>query len=87
MRLPALHPLQRVAALPPGPPTGDVRAVDLDGRSLTPEQQTRLRGSACARCGSRTGLRPGGWAYALMRGGRYGYQVRVCGSCPTWGAS
>lgn len=64
----------------------DVRALDLDGRHLTADQRERLHGRACARCGGRDGLRPAGYAYVLMRGSRYGYPVRVCGGCPTWGA-
>ncbi|MFB8441211.1 hypothetical protein ACFC7A_19415 [Streptomyces niveus] len=63
-----------------------MRARDLDGQRLTTELRDRLHGHACARCGGRGKLRPAGYAYVRMRGGRHGYPVGVCGGCPTWGA-
>jgi hypothetical protein len=62
----------------------DLRTVTQDGTVLTPEGWERVHGRACVRCGNRGALRPGGYAYVAMRGGRYGYPVRVCGGCPTW---
>ncbi|MFD3923084.1 hypothetical protein [Streptomyces sp. NPDC058595] len=84
-----MQPLTRVVRIPaqPSPRTDtDVRALELDGWQLTSEQRDRLHGNACARCGGRSGLRPAGYAYVLMRGSRHGYGVSVCGGCPTWGA-
>lgn len=83
-----MQPLTRVVRIPAQSSSRtdtDVRVGELDGRQLTPEQRDRLHGAACARCGSRDGLRPAGHAYVLMRGTRHGYGVSVCDGCPTWG--
>lgn len=69
------------------PATADVRSSVLDPLSTTPEQKARLRGHACARCGSRQGLRPAGYAYTASEGnGRLGWPVKVCESCQRVGA-
>lgn len=63
------------------PTTEDVRAVVHDFLRMTQEQKRRLDGNACARCGRRDGLRPGGMAYVRSGPdgtGRLGYRVRVC---------
>lgn len=61
----------------------DVRAKVLDPLAVTHEQTARLRGEKCARCGGRTGLRPGGYAYTASEGtGRLGWAVKVCDRCP-----
>ncbi len=59
----------------------DVRARDHEGL-LTPDGEMRLQGIACASCGDQGHLRPGGYAYRWLRGGRLGYAVRVCSRCP-----
>lgn len=63
--------------------TKDVRVGDLDPIRLTPEQDARLHGHKCARCGASGPLRPGGHAYTTSEGaGRLGWPVNVCvGSC------
>jgi len=63
------------------PATSDIRAEVLDHLSMTAEQRYRLAGHACARCGRRDGLRPGGMARVRSGPdgkGRLGYPVRVC---------
>lgn len=60
----------------------DVRAHDHHGL-LSPEGEARLQATACACCGSTNRrLRPGGYAYRWLRGGRLGYAVKVCPNCP-----
>lgn len=79
-----MSPNVQVTAVHPGhfvPTAEDVRAAVLDFLRLTQEQQRRLHGHACARCGRRDGLRPGGMAYVRSGpdgSGRLGYPVRVC---------
>ncbi len=61
----------------------DVRATVLDPLAVSPEQTARLRGQECARCGGRSGLRPGGYAYTSSEGaGRLGWAVKVCANSP-----
>ncbi|MGQ4517373.1 hypothetical protein [Streptomyces sp. DW26H14] len=69
---------------PPATRDADLRTAPQDAAELTPEEWDRVHGHACVRCGSRGGLRPGGYAQVLMGGGTYGYPVRVCSGCPTW---
>lgn len=67
--------------------TRDIRDQVLDSANMRPAHADALHGLACARCGSTTGLRPGGYSYTRCReGGQLGWPVRVCGDCPAWGA-
>ncbi|MFR9676897.1 hypothetical protein [Streptomyces sp. TR02-1] len=63
----------------------DIRAATIDlAAGTTADLRRRLRGQACAACGQTGPLRPGGHAYTLGRdGGRLGWPVRVCPTCPT----
>ena len=62
----------------------DIRAGDVDLRSMSPDQRERLHGLRCARCGAESPHRPGGYAYGVTRdGGRLGWPVKVCANCPT----
>ncbi|GAA3663652.1 hypothetical protein GCM10022420_048210 [Streptomyces iranensis] len=63
----------------------DVRAKVLDLLHITPEQDRRLSGQACARCGATDGLHQGGFAYTASGPdgqGRLGWPVKVCQDCP-----
>ncbi|MEU9535824.1 hypothetical protein AB0D00_26390 [Streptomyces sp. NPDC048213] len=66
------------------PPTGtraitDVRTTVLDPLTVTDEQDERLHGLRCARCGATGPLRAGGHAYTSSEGfGRLGWAVKVC---------
>ncbi len=50
----------------------DVRARVLDLLRMTPEQDRRLSGRACARCGATEGLHEGGYAYTALFSRSYG---------------
>ncbi|MFD8146127.1 hypothetical protein [Streptomyces sp. NPDC059708] len=65
------------------PASGDVRGKVLALAATTASETARLRGEECARCGSRHGLRSGGYAYTSSpTAGRLGWPVRVCPNCP-----
>jgi hypothetical protein len=81
------HPAP-ASCLVPDPPkpdepgtSGDVRAREHDGLSTPAEVWERIRGNACAGCGSTKNLQPGGFAYVRLRG-LLGFAVRVCPDCP-----
>ncbi|GAB2872655.1 hypothetical protein [Streptomyces mayteni] len=60
----------------------DLLSFFLDLGDATDAMKWRLDGLTCARCGSTTGLRPGGYAYTRIQGGCLGWAVRVCHTCP-----
>ncbi|MFD9850500.1 hypothetical protein [Streptomyces parvus] len=65
-----------------------MRIGTLDPLALTADQDARLHAQRCARCGSTTDLRPGGYAYTASGtdGGRLGWPVVLCKGCPGSGA-
>ncbi|MFD4020644.1 hypothetical protein [Streptomyces sindenensis] len=65
----------------------DVRGTVLDPLTLTAEQNDRLHGLKCARCGTVGRLRLAGYAYTTSgNGGRLGWPLRLCPECPGTGA-
>lgn len=68
--------------------TADVRGIVLDPLSVTAEQDARLHGQKCGRCGSTSELREAGYAYTASgtAGGRLGWPIRLCTNCPGTGA-
>lgn len=88
MRMSAINSPAVYGVLRVSPPAADVRATVLDPLQVTAEQDARLHGRACARCGSTFALRPGGYAYTSSgtKGGRLGWAVKLCADCPGTGA-
>lgn len=78
-----MSPSSQVRGQQPDKPdiSGDVRAREHDGLGTSAEVWERIRGNACASCGSTKDLQPGGFAYVRARG-LLGYAVRVCSNCP-----